>query len=85
MEPRWRVVLCWGAVFTFFTVPLVGIGLLLAADVVPSIRSHLADYKFIGPFFQSVTALVFGLAGLRSLDKYVETKNGNAKKPTDGQ
>jgi hypothetical protein len=85
MEPRWRLVLCWGAVLTFFTVPLVGIGLLVAADWVPSIRNHIAEYKFIGPFFQSVTALVFGLAGLRSLDKYVETKNGTVKKPTDGQ
>jgi hypothetical protein len=79
-EPRWRVVLCWGAVFTFFTVPIVGITLLLLADSVPSIRNHLAEYKFIGPFFQSVTALVFGLAGLRSVDRYVETRNGNGEK-----
>jgi hypothetical protein len=75
-EPRWRIVLCWGAVFTFFTVPLVGIGLLLLADSVPNIRNHLSEYKFIGPFFQSVTALVFGLAGLKSFDRYVDVKNG---------
>jgi hypothetical protein len=75
-EPRWRTVLCWGAVFTFFTVPLVGILLLLLADQYPSIRNHISEYKFIGPFFQSVTALVFGLAGLRSLDRYVDQKNG---------
>ena len=81
-EPRWRILLCWGAVFTFFTVPLVGITLLLLADRVPSIRDHISEYKFIGPFFQSVTALVFGLSGLRSLDKYVETKNGK-KNPND--
>jgi hypothetical protein len=79
-EPRWKTVLCWGAVFTFFTVPIVGIGLLLLADSVPSIRNHIAEYKFIGPFFQSVTALVFGLAGLRTVDKYVETRNGNNEK-----
>ena len=79
-EPRWRTVLCWGAVFTFFTVPLVGITLLLLADRMPEIRNHISEYKFIGPFFQSVTALVFGLAGLRSLDKYVETKNGKTPK-----
>jgi hypothetical protein len=79
-EPRWRTVLCWGAVFTFFTVPLVGITLLLLADRMPEIRNHISEYKFIGPFFQSVTALVFGLAGLRSLDRYVETKNGKSPK-----
>ena len=44
-------------------------------------HEHVRDYKFLAPFFQSVTALVFGLAGLRSLDKYTETKNGNGKKP----
>jgi hypothetical protein len=78
-EPRWRVVLCWGAVFTFFTVPLVGLVLLLMADFWPNVRGHLSEYKFIGPFFQSVTALVFGLSGLRTIDHYVEVKNGNAK------
>ena len=83
-EPRWRVVLCWGAVFTFFTVPLVGITLLLLADKL-QIRDHLSEYKFIGPFFQSVTALVFGLSGLRSLDKYVETKNGGARNEKPSQ
>jgi hypothetical protein len=77
-DPLWRLVLCWGAVFTFFTVPLVGISLLLLADRMPEIRNHLSEYKFIGPFFQSVTALVFGLSGLRSFDKYVETKNGKS-------
>ena len=78
-EPKWRIVLCWGAVFTFFTVPIVGLTLLILSDTMPSIRNHMSEYKFIGPFFQSVTALVFGLSGLRSLDKYVETKNGNGK------
>jgi hypothetical protein len=75
-EPRWRTVLCWGAIVTFFTVPMAGLGILFIADQFPSIRNHLTEYKFIGPFFQSVTALVFGLAGLNSADRYVEQKNG---------
>jgi hypothetical protein len=41
----------------------------------PAFEQH-KGYKFLGKFFESVTALVFGLAGLRSFDKYVETKNG---------
>jgi len=82
-EPRWKVLLCWGAVFTFFTVPIVGIGLLIMADQFPSIRNHINEFKFIGPFFQSVTALVFGLAGLRSVDRYVDQKNGGSKKPPE--
>ena len=76
MEPRWRTVLCWSAVIAFFTVPIVGLYLILA---VPSVRENLEHYKFIGTFFQSVSALVFGLSGLRSLDKYVETRNGRPK------
>lgn len=79
-EPRWRTVLCWGAVLTFFTVPMAGLGILMMADYWPNIRNHLAEYKFIGPFFQSVTALVFGLAGLNTTEKYF-TEKANGKPP----
>jgi hypothetical protein len=75
-EPLWKTVLCWGAVFAFFTVPITALGIII---FFPVIREHLENYKFVGAFFQSVTALVFGLSGLRSLDRYVETKNGNRK------
>ena len=54
----------------------MAVGVVIAFPVV---REHMENYKFVGAFFQSVTALVFGLSGLRSLDKYVETKNGNGK------
>lgn len=77
MEPKWRTVLCWGAVFAFFAVPVAAVALVIFNSTV---REHLENYKFVGTFFQAVTALVFGLSGLRSLDKYVETKNGNGKK-----
>ena len=81
-EPKWRMVLCWGAVVTFFTVPMVGLAILFMADYWPNIRNHLSEYKFIGPFFQSVTALVFGLAGLNSADRYIEHKNGKSPSKT---
>jgi ABC-type Fe3+ transport system permease subunit len=81
-EPRWRTVLCWGAVLTFFSVPMVGLGILVMADYWPNIRNHLAEYKFIGPFFQSVTALVFGLAGLNTTEKYFTEKNGKPPRKT---
>ena len=44
-------------------------------------EEHIRNFKFLGKYFESITALVFGLAGLRSLDKFVETKNGNGGKP----
>jgi hypothetical protein len=88
-EPRWRSLLCWGSVLTFLTLPLIVFALAVSSRAFGwiDLTEHLRGYKFLGTFFQSVTALVFGLSGLRSLDKYVETKNGNGKprKTTDGQ
>jgi hypothetical protein len=81
MEPRWKTALCWGTVLTFFTMPMVVLFLIFISDFWPNIQNHIADIKVVGPFFQSVTGLMFGLAGLRSLDKFVETKNGNHKEP----
>jgi hypothetical protein len=84
-EPRWKVVLCWGTVLTFLTMPLIVLALAISARAYGwlGVEEHLKGYKFLGQFFQSVTALTFGLAGLRSLDKYVEVKNGGSKKPPE--
>ena len=82
-EPLWRAVLCWGTVTTFLTLPLFIFALALASREFgwTEFEQHIKEYKFLGNFYQSITALVFGLSGLRSLDKYVETKNG--KNPPD--
>lgn len=81
-EPRWRSFLCWGAVITFLTLPLVVLSLALMSRWLGlGIEEHLKGYKFLGAFYQSVTALTFGLSGLRSLDKYVEQRNN--KPPHD--
>ena len=82
-EPKWRDVLCWGVVVTFLTLPL---GLLILAILshffVWNLTEQVRDFKFIGNYFQSVTALAFGLAGLNSADKFLIHKNGNLPKPT---
>ena len=57
------------------------LAILTIALLHPEWASQIREYKFLTKFFESVTALVFGLAGLRSFDKYVERKNGNGKKP----
>jgi hypothetical protein len=79
-EPRWRAVLCWGSVLTFLTLPLLIFTLAIASQEFgwTHFHEHVKDYKFLGNFYQSVTALTFGLSGLRSIDKYVETKNGKS-------
>ena len=76
-DTRWRLILCWGTVITFLTLPL---SVLVIALLHPELASQIREYKFLSKFFESITALVFGLAGLRSVDKYVETKNGNGNK-----
>ena len=81
-DTKWRLVLCWGTVITFLTLPLA---IFLIALLHPELTSQLREYKFLSKFFESITALVFGLAGLRSVDKYVETRkngNGNGKRKT---
>ena len=60
------------------------LSLVVLGFINPAFAEEVKGYKFMGKFFESVTALVFGLAGLRSVDKYVETKsngNGNKKPP----
>ena len=76
-DARWRLVLQWGTVITFLAMPL---SIFLLAFFNPAFESHIREFKFLTKFFESITALVFGLAGLRSVDKYVETRNGNDNK-----
>ena len=72
-DPLWRKVLNWGAVITFFTVPLiVFVFQVTSEEEYPkwfNFAQHIGEFKWLGNFYNSVTALVFGLAGLNSWDK----------------
>lgn len=80
MKPElWRVVLCWGAVLTFLSCPFILFALHIVSDEMPNFHfsQHLPEYTFLTPFYQSITALVFSLAGLNTLDRHLErTSNG---------
>lgn len=79
-EPLWRKVLCWGSVVTFFTLPLITFALhVVALETSMRFAEHISDFKFLGTVYASVTALVFGLAGLNSWDKRI-----NGKKDKEG-
>jgi hypothetical protein len=80
-EPRWRTALCWGAVLTFLTLPLIIFTMAIASREFgwTNFEQHIKEYKFLGSFYQSITALAFGLSGLRSLDRYVEVKQNGKK------
>lgn len=81
-EPLWRTLLCWGAVLAYLTVPLITYILIVVSIQSPgwNINEHLKDFAGLGQWFQALSALVFGLAGLRSFDRYVDVKNGSKKK-----
>jgi hypothetical protein len=73
-EPMWRKVLCWGSVILYLTLPLLILVVRLLSDHFPEYHwaESLSQAKFMIPYFTSLTALVFGLAGLSSWDR----KNG---------
>ena len=86
-EPRWRTALCWGAVITFLTMPLVMFVLITVSIEVPWLHTneHLKDFGGLRIYFQTLTALVFSLAGLHSWDKTIDRKfNGGPKDGNGG-
>jgi hypothetical protein len=84
MEPRWRTVLNWTAVATFFTMPFVVFWLrFFSIQYHWEVEKHWGEFKGLGSVFQTITALVFGLSGLRSFDKAWEAKHNNHKPDED--
>jgi len=79
-EPRWRTVLCWSAVVTFFSMPLVVFVLhIIAIERSWNAGQRWEEFTGIGAFYQIVAALVFGLAGLHSWDKTVQQRFNGGK------
>jgi hypothetical protein len=77
-EPLWRTVLYWGSTIVFLFAPLTVFSLHFASDELHwEFSKHIKDYSGLAPSYQTLTALIFGLCGLRSIDKYVETKSEN--------
>jgi hypothetical protein len=87
-EPRWRILLNWSAVITFFTVPLISFLLHLMAIVNPgwfNLTGHTpGEFKYMQELERNVTILVFGLAGLHSWEQTrsetKDEKTGTSKK-----
>lgn len=55
-EPLWKIVLNWGTVIVFFTLPI----LFVTGCLHPERLEYLREYM------REITLLVFGLAGLRT-------------------
>jgi hypothetical protein len=84
-DPTWKLVLNWGAVITFLSLPLVLFAIQFWNWTHPGFIT-LLDPKhprteFLAEFHRNVTILVFGLAGLRTWE---QVKN-NGKEKGDKQ
>jgi ABC-type phosphate transport system permease subunit len=73
-EPKWRQTLCWFAVIAFFSVPLSLFLLQTMSLIFPAwqdfSKEHLQEYRWMGDWMRTLAALVFGLAGLNSVDRW---------------
>jgi hypothetical protein len=70
-DPLWRIILYWGTVISFFTLPLLVFSIHLALIGYPQILqgnapSHAGEFKYVFEFHRTLAALVFGLAGLHT-------------------
>lgn len=81
-EPRWRKVLCWGAVLMFFSLPAIVFLLhFTAVEMGWQFDNRIEEFRGITPVYETVTALVFGLAGLNSFDRFFnDRKNHKTEK-----
>lgn len=71
-EPLWRKVLCWGAVACFFVMPGTAFALVVydAFTAGTFLRAEdIGNLKAFSTYQATLTALLFGLAGLNTWDR----------------
>jgi len=84
-DPLWKVVLNWGTVVTFLTLPLVLASIQIYINTHPgtwtwvdpdlTAEQRVARFQYLYDFMRNITILVFGLAGLRTWEN---VRNGKA-------
>jgi hypothetical protein len=84
-EPLWRLILNWGTVISFLTVPLIIMSIQVYANTHPgwwqwndalTPEQHQSRFQYLNDFMRNITILVFGLAGLRTWENI---KNGKGQ------
>jgi hypothetical protein len=70
-EPLWRGVLCWGAVLSFFALPITAFVVVIASVISGGGLStqEVDNIKAFSGYQATLGALVFGLAGLNTWDR----------------
>ena len=77
-DPAWRQILCWGAVIAFFAMPIFVFALQIVAGELKSFHfeENLKQFAWSRDYFRLVAMLVFGLAGLNTVDRWHNGKAG---------
>jgi hypothetical protein len=80
-EPLWKLILNFGTVITFLTLPLVlmtiQLYLLSHPDAIPNAEHYRDNFKYLSEFQRNLAILVFGLAGLRSWENIANGRKKN--------
>jgi hypothetical protein len=87
-DPLWKLVLNWGVVVTFLTLPLVLMTIQLAILSHPNWISDPQRYEksfsYLLDFQRNLAILIFGLAGLHTWEQVKNGKTNHDKKPATG-
>jgi len=81
-EPLWREVAHWGVIISFFTVPLVSVGLhivwLMKPGAFPGARELTVkdSWPLLMSFHKVLAGLLAAMLGFNSWDKRLETEKG---------
>lgn len=78
-DPQWKVALNWGAVITFFALPLIFLAIHLVASL-NGIRLSKDDFGYLKDLQRNVTILVASLAGLKTWE---QVRNGKQQPTND--
>jgi hypothetical protein len=81
-DPLWKLVLNWGVVITFLSLPMVIMAIQLYIlshpQFIPEPMKYREHFKYLFEFQRNLAILVFGLTGLRTWE---QVKNGRSNEP----
>jgi hypothetical protein len=67
----WKLCLAWGCLGMFFGVPILLLSLQLYNLQTPAaFIQHLQEFKYIGEYLKTVTAIIISLAGLHTVELF---------------
>jgi threonine/homoserine efflux transporter RhtA len=67
----WKLVLAWGCLVLFFGVPIVFFVVhMMFLNSEPSFAQHLQEFRYMGDYLRTVTAIIISLAGFNTVELF---------------